>query len=78
MTYKEFLKAVEHTERDIYVPLLQQRVLKSSFIKEGKYSKELELKFLKAVYDKRKFRQQREQEESSLFQSPNRHGNEAK
>lgn len=77
MTYKEFIKKVRYTEREIYIPILDQYILKSSFMVDGEYSKEKEKKFLKLVYDKRKARQQRELDELSLFESIRRSEREA-
>jgi len=69
MTYENFIKKVRYTDRRIFVPILQQYILKASFIKDGVYNKKAEEKFLKSVYEKRKFRKKREQEESALLKS---------
>lgn len=69
MTYENYLKKVRYSQRRIFVPILQQYILKASFITDGIYDKEAEERFLKAVYDKREFRKKREQEESALLES---------
>lgn len=68
MTYKKYLKEVKYTDREVYIPILNQWILKSSFVKDGEYSKKLEEKFLKAVYDKRQYRTEREQNESVILE----------
>jgi len=77
MTYENFLKKVKYTNRTVFIPIINQYVLRSSFIKDGKYIKKLEEKFLKAVYDKREFRKKREDEESALLESLQRLTREA-
>ncbi len=72
MEYEDFWKYVKYNPRTIWIPILQLEVLRSSFIKDGKYEQKLVDKLLKAVYDKRKFRKEREAREYSLFESSTR------
>lgn len=60
---------MQYTNREIFVPQLEQKILKISFIINGKYEQKLADKFLKTIYDRTELQKKQQQSDFSILKS---------